>query len=1009
MRSAFASSLIAWALLIAVPAPSSAASLGDAELKSIRENYQLCVGKLKGPYTQNMCLCEDGTLVPVTGADGRVLPQPCGSKGFRFCSAFRAPWAEALGRHGLHIGNLFARDLYQWDSFGDHHDLVRGYILENYFVETHPGHKFAELRAYGGLAGAEYEAVAAPQFFERYLGLPSFDDFRHYLLAYELQRRFFVRRDLGRIDRVRALSSRLQAGRPAFKPLRDAIHNQLSASLIPKVTAFRDGLPPAADRAPYDELIGELEKLTRLGPDDLQRQIETFGDPALRGSMAALLPDNSADPADQVIALGNLMAESRRAVSSRRAIPADARRLIDLSITAAAVIQTRCTGLLEAEAPLSIGRYLDLLAALTRAAYGSGLLSGREMDAAVADLERLKSKPEHRRLELYRALKRTERVAEWAQSTVRFSFAEVMAAWTAVMPEVAYVGDDILRASPLLPYAGFSRKLIEHVSAGLGVDHVLAGEAVQSGVKALNPGLALAELRVIPAHGSYTRDQVLALIETPAELEPAAGILTMGEGNVVSHVQLLARALGIPNAVLSPGAFQRLRPLDGERVLYLVTPGGRVVLKRASAMTDQERRLVAEFNRNRKRAADGALGQAGPKLRIDVQRLELGDRAPIDLAAARRSESGARYGPKAAFLGELKRIFPGRVTRGVVLPFGIYHEHYQRAVVSVPGELKARALAADGEPLPGFVERTYGEFFGRLVPAGTTEEELAAWIRPRLEIIRHSIRSTPPAPEFREALRREFRRQGLFLGHHEEETVGCFVRSDTNVEDLDNFNGAGLNLTLFNLRSFSRILDGIREVWASPFTYRSFSWRQTLIDEPLWVLPSIVILESVSSEKSGVLITADPETGDASRLLAATSEGVGGAVDGTSAETILWSASGVELLTQFKSPWRRLLRPDGGSEITASTGRPAVLEEKELEQLTAAAATLTSALKPVLDPSGNARPWDVEYGFNNGKLWLFQVRPFVGNDEVANIPALRELDRMGPGAKTMITLSEAVR
>ena len=52
-------------------------------------------------------------------------------------------------------------------------DLVRGFILEKFFIETHPDHKLAQMRAYGGLAGAEYEAAAAPTFFEKYLDLES--------------------------------------------------------------------------------------------------------------------------------------------------------------------------------------------------------------------------------------------------------------------------------------------------------------------------------------------------------------------------------------------------------------------------------------------------------------------------------------------------------------------------------------------------------------------------------------------------------------------------------------------------------------------------------------------------------------------------------------------------------------------------------------------------------------------------------------------------------------------
>ncbi len=147
------------------------------------------------------------------------------------------------------IANLFARDLYQWDSFTDHHDLVRGYILEKYFTETNPKHKFAEMRSYGGLASAEDEAAAAPRFFERYLALPDFDDTRHYLLAYELQRRYYVRDDQGQIQKIRNLAVRIQQADPRFKPLRDATHNQLSAALIPKLQAYRDPLPAGAVRA----------------------------------------------------------------------------------------------------------------------------------------------------------------------------------------------------------------------------------------------------------------------------------------------------------------------------------------------------------------------------------------------------------------------------------------------------------------------------------------------------------------------------------------------------------------------------------------------------------------------------------------------------------------------------------------------------------------------------------------------------------------------------------------
>ena len=248
------------------------------------------------------------------------------------------------------------------------------------------------------------------------------------------------------------------------------------------------------------------------------------------------------------------------------------------------------------------------------------------------------------------------------------------------------------------------------------------------------------------------------------------------------------------------------------------------------------------------------------------------------------------------------------------------------------------------------------------------------------------------SPALKDLIRDRLDEQGLLLADDKTQTDGLFVRSDTNVEDQDNFNGAGLNLTLFNLKSLDDIYLGLKRVWASPFTYRSFSWRQTLIDEPLWVLPSVVLLESIHSEKSGVLVTADIDSGDQSKMLIATSEGVGGAVDGTPAETLLWSEDGTELLTQFKSHYRRLLKKEGGTEIVPATGSDYVLSEDDVKALTDAAKKITATLEPAKGPTGNPRAWDIEYGFANGKLWLFQVRPFIGNEDMQNMPALAALE-----------------
>jgi phosphoenolpyruvate synthase/pyruvate phosphate dikinase len=306
-----------------------------------------------------------------------------------------------------------------------------------------------------------------------------------------------------------------------------------------------------------------------------------------------------------------------------------------------------------------------------------------------------------------------------------------------------------------------------------------------------------------------------------------------------------------------------------------------------------------------------------------------------------------------------------------------------------------------------FIERTYAEFFGTMVPGGRDPRELSEWIGPRLDIVRWSIVQTPLSTELTGAIRDGLDRLGLLRGT---QTVGCFVRSDTNVEDLDSFNGAGLNLTIFNMGSLDDIYTALKEVWASPFELRSFSWRQTLIDQPLWVLPSVVILESVPSEKSGVLVTCDIDTGDRTKMVIATSEGVGGAVDGTSAETLLWSQNGVELLTLYKSAWKNALLPGGGRRVVPSSGKDEVLSPAEVAELVAAGKAIDQKLAPALDAHGRPRPWDIEFGFSGGKLWLFQSRPFIGNESVKNVPVLAALDPASTAtAKDRLSLGEVLR
>ncbi len=930
---------------VAPPAIAAGSQLSSDVKRLLDENWKLSISKAKGPYSLNYCVCRDGKKKPVQAPDGRIV-RPCGNAP-KFCSGFREPWAENLGKQGMWIANLFARDLWLWDKFPDHHDLVRGYILEKYFVETHPQHKLAKMRAYGGISGTEFEARDAPKFFERYLASPEFTEPRHFLLAYELQRRFYIREDQGQIGKVRNQATAIQQLNFDFKPLRDQVHNQLSADVIPKLVAWRDKkAKDDVQKQKVDELIHEIRKLTSLDETALQSQLPALEDEKVRATISSQVDAIGVDPMATIRKLSDVMLLVRRTVEAKQVSPADRRRLIDINVTATAIINRVGDDLLKLSKPLTASQSLELLASLSNAAYGSGLLMERERKEVVGSLEKLSAKRKASQKEFKDGLVTAERVVEWSHVGTNYAFEEVRQPWLYLVPETNMLADDVLRGSVLMLYGRIFEQLRDWAAGASRPRHEIFGAEIDEGVRALNPGLATGSLRVAPSEGGYTREDIVALPETPAELEPAAGIFTRGEGNVVSHVQLLARALGIPNVVLSSAVYKQFEARDGKPVFYIVTPGGRVILKERAAMNDRDLKVLAEFSRNQRREGDGSFGGGDKKLHIDKDRIDLDMKLSLDLSDMRRSDSGIRGGPKAAYLGELKYLFPDKVARGIVVPCGAYYDPFQRAKVTIPKELAGTGIAKAGEPLHAFVEATYAKFFGELMPNGTSEKALREWIEPRLTVMRASIEAEPISKELKDSIRQRLAKQQLLLKDDPTRTTVVFIRSDTNVEDLDDFNGAGLNLTLFDRRALADVFSGLKEVWASPFSYRSFSWRQALIDEPLWVLPSVVILESIPTEKSGVLVTIDVDRGDTDSMLIATSEGVGGAVDGSPTETLVHSPDGVELVTMFKSPWRRLLQPEGGTAVVPSTRSEYVLSDAEITDLTSTAAMIARRSRP---------------------------------------------------------------
>jgi hypothetical protein len=295
------------------------------------------------------------------------------------------------------------------------------------------------------------------------------------------------------------------------------------------------------------------------------------------------------------------------------------------------------------------------------------------------------------------------------------------------------------------------------------------------------------------------------------------------------------------------------------------------------------------------------------KLRVPVDRVDLTATRVLDLRALRAADSGRLCGPKAANPGQLKSLFPDNVVEGVVIPFGIFRAHLDQ---TVPGEMPF---------LPGFVE--------------DLESSFAAAV-------------------------------GAPLG---EQPV--FIRSDTNMEDLRDFTGAGLNLTLFNIRDRETVLQGIRQVWASPYSERSFRWRQRYLLNPEDVYPSILVLPAVNVDKSGVMITTGVSSGAPGDNTVAFNRGVAGAVEGQVAETYLLRADGRdEPLSPSRETCYTALPVAGGLAKRPFVLAERILDESDRQTLRRMSATIRERMAPIVEG-----PLDVELGLLDGRVYCVSL------------------------------------
>ncbi|MEN8106779.1 MAG: PEP/pyruvate-binding domain-containing protein [Pseudomonadota bacterium] len=914
----------------------------------------------RGPFSQLRWYCNDGTILPPK--EYACEPHGGGHQ--------HGEWndrTQKLRAQGYKIANLLAG--YDPEVGINQPDFLDSYnqiLIEKYLVAVDDGWILRRAFFYRGAIQEQDEREGGRSLLLALSASPEWIGLRYPALRIGV-RMLPHGKDTASVQKVRQLSASLSEQDPSFKELRGKIHGTPGASDAQRVRDYAAQVTDPDHKEKYAALAVEIDQVYQAEPlpERLNHSAGIFSrapwlQRLLREAADALVSDSSTNNYYQTTA--RLLADLRDALP--RINQAAARlRVLDLGLAVEADNFRAASQLREQLPQATRQQRVAWLSAATEAAYGTGVINQRGRREIQATLQQLGADTVP--LAGYmQQLAYLGRVPGWGTQGLRFQFYESMLKLAGIEPLALQFIQDQLRGSPLLFYSQNLDGLLQDANRLAGVQHKLFGKEIGVGFRALNPGLARGNLHASPdldklddfePHGIYL------LPETVSDLPPIAGIMTAGEGNPLSHVQLLARNLGIPNVGVDENLLEAIRTHDRQPVVLAVSPAGLVELARDGEQWD------AVFGQD--------AANAGAIIRPNLEKLDVSFREFIILDDLRAGDSGRIVGPKAAKLGELRHHYPDAVAPGLAIPFGVFRE----TVLDQP-------YKDSGKTVFEWMVEQYAHM--QQLPVDSPQRrEFTDRFRAELYAL---IANTKPDAAFRKQLR-----TALVAAFGPGESYGVFVRSDTNVEDLPGFTGAGLNLTLPNVVGFDDVVDSIPRVWASPFTARAFAWRQSHMDQPEHVYPAVLLLQSVPNDKSGVMVTQDIDTGDRAVLSVAVNEGVGGAVDGQSAESLRIDTrdGSVQVLAMATAPWRRNPQPGGGVEKVPASGSEAVLQPDEIQQLIAFARALPDTFPPITDDAGNPAPADIEFGFLDGKLQLFQLRPFLDSHMARTSDYLNRMDQ----------------
>jgi pyruvate,water dikinase len=312
-------------------------------------------------------------------------------------------------------------------------------------------------------------------------------------------------------------------------------------------------------------------------------------------------------------------------------------------------------------------------------------------------------------------------------------------------------------------------------------------------------------------------------------------------------------------------------------------------------------------------------------------------------------------GGKGANLGELTRAgLP--VPPGFVVTASAYLEALD--IAGVRADLRERASSAD-----------------------TLDEEALTSLVSEMRDLVHKA-------GVHDALRRDV----LDAYHRLGENEFVAVRSSATAEDSATTSFAGMNETFTNVRGDEELLTRIVDCWASLFGARVLAYRATqgVTAEPAI---AVVVQRMVDSDRSGVMFTIDPSTGDTSHIVIEAAFGLGEVVVGGQVEpdTYVVSKNTSTIATRIGSKTFQIVRgPDGRDRRVDSDAETASRRVLSDDQVLA----LAELARRVEQHYGS--PQDTEWAIEGTDIFFVQSRPITTSAPKSGVERSAAASVLGP-------------